>query len=400
MHSLRVLYSFPHSLGAPGIGTTAYHQVQALAEAGHRVTVWSRSVQRLPDAVSVHRTWSLAGRRLPTRAVGYDRVLAWHDAATARALGPRRSAFDVVHVWPSSARATARAARAAGVPCVREVPNTHTRAALRAVERERARLGLPTLPDAVRAADARRADREDEEMALVDALLAPSEVVRESLLAAAVPSARVLRHRYGYDPSAFPAPAEPARAAGRALTAAFVGRCDPRKGLHHALAAWHRSGAAQHGRLLVAGAFADRDYRRMLQPLLDHPSVEVRGFSADPAEVYRDADVLVLPSVEEGSALVTYEAQAMGCALLVSDASGAVVEDGVQGLVHRAGDVDALTAHLRAVLTRPGLLDGLRAGALAQAPGLTWSAAGAALAEAYLQTTCAVDAPAHQEDAS
>ena len=63
----------------------------------------------------------------------------------------------------------------------------------------------------------------------------------------------------------------------------------------------------------------------------------------------RDADVLVLPSLTEGSALVTYEAQAAGCALLVSEAAGAPCEHRREGLVHAPGDVAALTEHFRRV---------------------------------------------------
>ena len=37
------------------------------------------------------------------------------------------------------------------------------------------------------------------------------------------------------------------------LTAVFVGRGEPNKGLHLALRGWLDSGAAEHGRLLVCG---------------------------------------------------------------------------------------------------------------------------------------------------
>src|SRR3712207_7615074 len=36
---LRVLYSFPDILGKPGIGMTAFHQVQGLVDAGFDVTI-------------------------------------------------------------------------------------------------------------------------------------------------------------------------------------------------------------------------------------------------------------------------------------------------------------------------------------------------------------------------
>ena len=200
---------------------------------------------------------------------------------------------------------------------------------------------------------------------------------------AGVPEERLLRHQYGYDPARFGA--EGRRDDGsRPFTAGFVGRGEPRKGLHAALRGWLDSGAADRGRFVIAGAI-DPDYRAVLEPLLAHPSVHEQGFVADPAALMRSFDVLVLPSVEEGSALVTYEARASGCVLAVSDRTGAVCTDGVDGLVHRAGDQDTLTGHLRALAGDAELLGRLRAASLAgtaSSPGRTrgacWPAAYAA----------------------
>ena len=47
----------------------------------------------------------------------------------------------------------------------------------------------------------------------------------------------------------------------------------------------------------------------------------------------RACHVLVLPSFEEGSALVTYEGRACGCVLVISDRAGAPAEAGVDALV-------------------------------------------------------------------
>ena len=92
----------------------------------------------------------------------------------------------------------------------------------------------------------------------------------------------------------------------------------------------------------------------------------------DLSQLMRDSDVFVLPSVEEGSALVTYEAQACGCVLAVSDATGARCEHRRTGLVHPARDVDALAAHLRELDRDPALLQRLRAATIDRLHDLTW----------------------------
>ena len=191
-------------------------------------------------------------------------------------------------------------------------------------------------------------------------------------------------HRYGCDPARFSPPVEPQRATREGLRALFVGSCEPRKGLHHALRAWMDSGTAERGTFLVCGDFVP-GYREALEPLISHPSVEVRSFVDDPAEAMRTSDVLLVPSIEEGSALVTYEAQACGCVLLVSDAAGARCTHGRHALVHAAGDAVALTDHLRMLDQDRRLLARLRRATLADRDRLTWNHAASELTEAYSQ---------------
>src|SRR5262249_54049414 len=151
---------------------------------------------------------------------------------------------------------------------------------------------------------------------------------------------------------------------------------------HFALEAWRRSTASRTGRLLIAGEFLP-DYERRLAGLLDQPGVKQLGHRDDVPELMRSADVLVLPSIEEGSALVCNEALASGCVLLVSDAAGAACTDGVDGLVHRAGDVDRLTAQLTELDRDRALLARLREAGLQTAKTQTWEHAGERLLGVY-----------------
>ncbi len=135
-------------------------------------------------------------------------------------------------------------------------------------------------------------------------------------------------------------------------------------------------------------------YADLLADELAHPSVRVVGFSHDVGAVLAASDVLVLPTIEEGSALVTYEAQGAGCVPLVSTAAGAVLEHDVQGLVHIPRDVQTLTAQLDTLAGDRATLRRLSAGALAHAPELTWDAAADVLISAYEQSIARRDAVA------
>lgn len=381
MRPLRVLYTFPDTLGDPGIGTTALHQVNGLIALGLEVDVYCTSfAAQVPGARHRTATMAVAGRRVPHRAVGVNRAYDYHDRRVARALRRRRDPVDVVHAWPLACRRTFAAARTAGVPTVREVPNTHTAHAYERVAAETRALGLEPPAGHSHSFDATRLAREEAEYALADRLLVPSEFAADTFLARGNPASRVAIHRYGADLDRF-TPAGEAPPDGP-FTVVFVGRCEPRKGLHHALRAWVRSGVAERGRFLIYGSFAP-GYREALEPWLGHPSVAIGGFVSDTAAAMRAAHALVLPSVEEGSALVTYEAQACGCVLLVSDAAGARCEHERQGLIHAAGDVDGLAEHFRRLDGDRRCLAALRAATLARRDELGWGRAAVELVAAY-----------------
>lgn len=380
---IRILYSFPDKLDLSGdsLDLIAWQQVNGLARLGVEVVVYCAScVTPLAHPATVRQTLGLGRLRVPHRLLGSGRAHLFHDRQVSKALPRLAGTIDVVHCWPSGALRTLQAARRLGIPTFLERPNTHTRAALDVVAQECEKLGL-RLP--ISHSHARNDDRlvhEEAEFALADRLLCPSEHVAQSFLARGFGEERIARHQYGYDPARFFQEAPAGRDSAR-FSAVFVGRCEPRKGLHYALRAWFDSGAHERGKLYICGRFVP-GYRELLAEQMNHSSIEFLGYT-DVAQVMRRCDVLLLPSVEEGSALVTYEARASGCVLLVSDHTGARCVHGHNGLVHPAGDVTALTQDLRRVSHEPEVLERLRTASLAELRDLSWSSAAASLLAAY-----------------
>lgn len=375
---MHVLYSFSLRFGLPGIGTTAWYQVHELVRRGLRITLFCGSCEReVPGIYRVVETMRFAGMPLPYRVIGNERAFRFHDDKVAcevtRQSGHQGSHYDVIHCWPLGSLATLRAAKSAGVATVLERPNAHTAFAYEVVTREHEKLGVPIAAGHSHAPSPERLRIEEAEYQLADLLACPSDFVARTFLERGVDPAKLGRHQYGFDPSKF-SPGEAERPADRPFTMVFVGRCEPRKGLHYALEAWHRAGAPAHGRFVICGAYVP-GYREVLARWLDRASVEERGYVADVSGEMRNADVLILPSIEEGSALVTYEARASGCVLLVSDAAGAKLLDGRHGFVHRTGDVSQLADQLQTLISDRALLQRMRSASIAELDSLTWSAA-------------------------
>jgi glycosyltransferase involved in cell wall biosynthesis len=386
---MRILYSFPHPIGAPGIGTTAVQEVLGLLRRNHDVTVIATSSHKAsPKLPALISTMQFAGMRVPHRVLGMDRTMAYHDVRVAWHLNRHRDRYDVVHCWPGATLSTARIAAKLGTPALREVPNTHTENAYAVVGRLCRDLGVELPAGSSHRHNPTRLARECAEYEHAFRLLVPSEAVAESFRARGFSDEKLLRHRYGFDPTVFKPVAD--RAPGP-LHAVFLGAVGPRKGLHVALQAWARSKASRTGRFAIYGRVED-GYRAIIEPYLNAPGVEMHEFTSDVSTALQGSDVLLLPSFEEGSALVTYEAQGCGVIPLVSAAAGAMCVDGETGLVHATGDVEALAAHLDLLSDDASRRRRMRSAVIGRRDTLTWSAAAERLEACYEAARAAVRA--------
>jgi glycosyltransferase involved in cell wall biosynthesis len=309
------------------------------------------------------------------------RAFALHDEIVARRIEKLAGQIDIVHTWPLAALRTLKTAVKLGIPTVLERPNANTEFAIEVVQRECDRLDIVLPPDHEYAYNAHKLAIEKEEYELAHRLLCPSDFVARTFLERGFPSEKLARHRYGYDENMFH-PSSAPRDPSQPFTMLFAGVCAVRKGVHYALEAWNKSEARRDGIFLIAGDFLPA-YHQKLASMLSLPGVRVLGHRNDLPILMRNSDVLVLPSLEEGSALVTSEARGSGCVLLVSGSAGAMCEHMENGLIHKAGDVDTLAAHITMLYRDRHLLNRLRKSSLETTGEITWTAAGKRLLQIY-----------------
>lgn len=352
------------------------------SRAGIKITVLTGSVGRLlPKAVKVYCTLSLGPLRIPYKIVGRSAACCLHDRRTAAWLRRHAKEIDLVHAWPLASLETIRAARECGIPVVLERINAHIAFAFDIVSEECQLLGVELPAGHDHEYNLRSLQREEREYAEADFLLCPSDFVAQTFLAKGFAEEKLLRHQYGYDEVRF-YPQARKKLPQHGISMLYAGVCEPRKGLHYALTAWLKSGAGKTGIFKICGKFVP-DYAEQLGPMLSHPSVEVLGHRSDLPELMRHSDIFILPSVEEGSALVTYEARGSGCVLLVSENAGAICSHQREGLLHRIRDVDSLAKQIAQLDQDREILDRLRSSSLETLPAITWTAAGYQLAEVY-----------------
>ncbi|WP_292294944.1 glycosyltransferase family 4 protein [Marivita sp.] len=280
---------------------------------------------------------------------------------------------DLCYFWPGAsqeATGATEAARARGGRIVVEFINTHSAYAKRILDAECDRIGAPRYPQFTEALLGREAER----LRLADAVFAPGPFVETSIRETTPACPEILPASYGtYLPSGPPVQRTD-RPAGRPLRFLYVGSVSLRKGAHVLMEAWRRAGLPAE--LWIAGKverhIAAQDLRdRFLGRIPD--TVRFLGHVGDITQVYRDVDVFVFPSLEEGGPQVTYEAAAYGLPLIVTPMGGGwIARDGANAIVVPPADSTALAEALVRLHEDDDLRRSLGAQALADAPYYGW----------------------------
>lgn len=142
----------------------------------------------------------------------------------------------------------------------------------------------------------------------------------------------------------------------------FASKLQTRKHCNHLIAAYERlspqPGLEPHAYLVIVGDGEERKALEAQAAATAFASIRFCGFrNQSEMPAYLDlCDVFVLPSRHEPWGLIVNEAMNAGRAVIVSDDVGCqpdLITDGVEGCVFPVGDVAALAAALRRVLTEP-----------------------------------------------
>ncbi len=147
---------------------------------------------------------------------------------------------------------------------------------------------------------------------------------------------------------------------------AFIGSVSLRKGVPDLLQAFNAL-SHPHKRLTIVGGMTEE----MRAYLAKHPApsdVVFTGHCPQPRlkEILSLAHVMVLPSIEEGLALVMAQALACGCPVIASEHTGArdLYEDGAQGFIVPICNPEAIAERLQRLADNPDLQKAMSEAAL------------------------------------
>jgi D-inositol-3-phosphate glycosyltransferase len=217
-----------------------------------------------------------------------------------------------------------------------------------------------------------RIEEEDRLLACSDGVMVATAAERDqydALLDSA--ETRVYVAPLGVDLDHFkPLPAQPAVHGRRRLPPRilFVGRFDAMKGIDTAITALtHIDGSSRPELVLVGGDGRDSGSRRRLERLVRDLQLEDRVHFAGRVEhqrmpdMYRQADMVVVPSYYESFGLVVLEALATGIPVAATETGIAaeVIVPGVNGYLSAAGDSRSLAGAINDTLKLAKRQDGM-----------------------------------------
>jgi alpha-maltose-1-phosphate synthase len=285
----------------------------------------------------------------------YANALAF-DWWTSRKLR-KQPAPDALIAISGSSLTTGQQLQARGTRFICDRGSSHQRYQERIVADEYRRWGVRRP-----VTDLRDILREENIYQAADAITVPSTFAARSFIEEGLPPEKIHVIPYGVRLEQFVPAGEPAKDRFEVL---FAGSVSLRKGVPYLLQAFAR---LRHPakRLRIAGALHP-DMKSVLGRL-PQDQVELLGAVSQSrlAELMSTSHLMVLPSIEEGLALVQGQALACGCPVLASTNTGGedLFTDGVEGFIVPVRDVDALTDRMQRLADDPALQQRMNQAAL------------------------------------
>ena len=220
-------------------------------------------------------------------------------------------------------------------------------------------------------------EKELAEIELADYVSIPSQFVKDTFLQYGVSQKKLLVNPYGADVSYWRKASESRSCiSARPLTFVWAGAVMQRKGVYYLLEAWKKA-KLNHAKLLFVGGVS-HDAKQYLDDLPE--GVEICGYKthAELLEIYKNADVGILPSLEEGMARSLLEAMSAALPLIITYETGMTqfINHQEHGWIVESKSIDDIVLALKeADANREGLAD-MGNKAYEVIKGYTWDAYG------------------------
>lgn len=373
-----LLYSIFARIGGHGLDTDSFEALRASYRHGFlgRAVAYDNRQREIPSKFIYSLRWHpvrlLSFLDSPHYYAAKKRYLDW---VTSRFL--ETGNYDFFHSWSGDCLQSLRVAKRKRIPSLIEIPTWHR-------DRSTGKVGAPPIDPTLPPPALSRwksnllldQQRFLEEYDLVDLIVVLSEKAAETFRVRGFPEDKLFYLPRGVDIERFHPGERPSK-----FRAIFSGALIERKGVHHLLEAWARLDL-KNAELWLLGSVHDEAKPHLEKFRRDN--IKVVGFKRDPENYLNQGTIYVFPSRLEGSAKTVYEAAASGLPVITTREAGDVIRDGVEGIIVRPGDVDAIAAAIQKLYDDRDLVERLsRAARQRVVENFTWDHYRARLLFAY-----------------
>ncbi|MCK4385031.1 MAG: glycosyltransferase family 4 protein [candidate division Zixibacteria bacterium] len=238
---------------------------------------------------------------------------------------------DIFHGWLGYSLNTMKKLRGNGTKVLIDIYGAHPNYWKELLETEYRRFNLdPTL------CDHPLREKYLEEIKEADFLVAPSQYICHTCVTKGVPEEKIKIIPFGVDLERF----QPIEKSDNVFRIIYVGAISVNKGVYYLLEAFKQLSLPNSELVLIGRLQPEFEgiitgYNRLFKHFSHIPNNELSKW-------YGNSSVFVFPSLSEGSALVTYEAMACGLPSIVTENSGSVVRNNIDGFVIPIRDIENL----------------------------------------------------------
>jgi glycosyltransferase involved in cell wall biosynthesis len=374
-----LLYSIFARIGGSGLDTDAFETLRASYRGGFlgKAIAYDNRQKEIPAPLIHSLRWH------PVRLISffdrpyyYGAKKKYLDWIASQQLATGR--YDLFHSWSGDCLRSLQVAKQRGIPSIVEIPTWHRDGGKNKVERRKVAESATTSRGLKKWKARLLLERKRfiEEYHLADLLLVLSERAANTFRVRGFPEEKLFYLPRGVDVERFKPGDRPAK-----FRAVFSGALIKRKGIQHVLEAWHRLNLPD-AELWLVGHVHDEAKPFLKQFWRDN--IRIVGFAPDPENYLSQGTVHVFPSQWEGSAKVTYEAAACALPQITTREAGDVVRDGMEGIIVKPGDVDAIAAALQHLHRHPEIVQQMGSAARRRvAENFTWDHFRTRLLDAY-----------------
>src|SRR5436305_11623960 len=347
-----LLYSIFARIGGSGLDTDAFETLRASYRGGFlgKAIAYDNRQKEIPASLIHSLRWH------PVRLISfldrpyyYGAKKKYLDWIVSRHLASGR--YDLFHSWSGDCLRSLEVAKRHRIPSVVEIPTWHRDGGKEKVVRPKAAdpPGNDSRFEKWKNRLLLQRKRFIKEYDLADLLLVLSEKAARTFRVRGFPEEKLFYLPRGVDVERFKPGKRPEK-----FRAVFAGALIKRKGIQHVLEAWHRLNLPD-SELWLIGFVHDE-----AKPFLNQfwrDNIRVVGFVPDPENYLSQGTIHIFPSQWEGSAKVTYEAADCGLPQITTREACDVVRDGIEGIIVKPGDVDAIATALEHLHGHPEIIE-------------------------------------------